>query len=34
MSVKIITSKLEARELTIKLVDGSAVKGKDQPASR
>ena len=28
MSVKIITRKLEARELTIKLVDGSLVKGK------
>ena len=28
MSVKIITRKLEARELTVKLVDGSVVKGK------
>ncbi len=28
MSVKIITRKLEARELTVKLVDGSKVKGK------
>ncbi len=27
MSVKIITRKLEAREITIKLVDGSVVKG-------
>jgi len=28
MSVKIITRKLTARELTVKLVDGSVVKGK------
>ena len=28
MSVKIITRKLEARELSIKLADGSVVKGK------
>jgi hypothetical protein len=28
MSVKIITRQLEARELSIKLVDGSVVKGK------
>jgi len=28
MSVKIITRKVEARELTVKLVDGSVVKGK------
>lgn len=28
MSVKIITRKLEARDLSIKLVDGSVVKGK------
>jgi hypothetical protein len=28
MSVKIVTRKLESRELTIKLVDGSVVKGK------
>ena len=28
MSVKIITRKLEARELSVKLVDGSLVRGK------
>jgi len=28
MSVKIITRKCEARELTVKLVDGSLLKGK------
>ncbi len=27
MSVKIITRKLEAREITVKLVDGSLIKG-------
>ncbi len=28
MSVKIITRKMQAREITLKLVDGSVVKGK------